>query len=246
LRLHSQRREETPWRETQLSDISEKALKEEAMTKLLATLAIVALVAMPAMAREYVPWTGSLGGDNAGRADVVLEYDGGVDCIRGYGTSPGWTDLSVVNFQTPAGGPYTLAEAWYYVFGPNEKSAEIWAVGDLFAPPLGVGAEGIMWMPIGAAWPPGGWTVVDVTAYGITFYEGDLFGVGCDIFPDEGLGLADYLCDGIPGHSWAIYGGFWTDDTYEWGTDDCIRAGLNGPPSAADETTWGGVKALFK
>lgn len=215
------------------------------MKRLLATLAIVALFAAPAMAKDFIPWTGATADEPDQRADVVLEYDEGA-AIYGYGTSPGWTDLTVVNFEVPAGGPWDVAEAWYYVSGPLEKTAEVWVVGDLFAPPLGLALDGITWMPVGAAWPPGDWTIVDITGYGLTLAPGDLFGIGCDITPDEGIGLTYAYEDGNPGHTWAMYYGAWTDDTYSYDTDETIRAGLNGPPTATEETTWGGVKTLFQ
>ncbi len=216
------------------------------MKRLLVTLAIVALFAAPAMAKDFTPWTGATADEPDQRADVVLEYDGGLDYLYGFGSSPGWTDLTVVNFEAPAGGPWDVAEAWYYVSGPNEKTAEIWAVGDLFAPPLGLGFDGILWTPVGPDWPPGDWTIVDITGYGLTLNAGELFGIGCDIYPDEGIGLCYAAADGNPGHTWAMYYGYWTDDTYSYDTDETIRTGLNGPPTAVDETTWGGVKALFQ
>jgi len=216
------------------------------MKKLLVSLAILALVASPALARDYTPWSGVPAGGSDAEADVVLEYDG--DLYYGYGTSPGWTDLTVVNFAAPSGGPWTLCEAIYYIIGPYPKAAQVWAVADLNTPPVLPIGETEMFLPASPGpWPPGGYTVVDVTAYGLVYNDGDLFGVGAAFDGlGDGIGLAYAFDDGNPGHSWAVYAGFWTDDTNNYGVDDGMRAGLCGGPTATEQTTWGGVKALYK
>jgi hypothetical protein len=215
------------------------------MKKLLTSLAILALVASPALAREYTPWAGVPTGGSDAEADVVLEYDG--DAYFGYGTSPNWTDLTVVNFAAPAGGPWTLCEWIGYVTGPNPKDAQVWAVGNLSSPPVLVIADTESFLPFGPGpWPPGGYSVVDITSYGLVYDAGDLFGIGTWFDGQgDGIGLAYAYDDANPGHSWAIYAGFWTDDTYGYGVDDGLRAGLCGGPTATEQTTWGGVKALY-
>lgn len=219
------------------------------MRTLILALAVLAM-STPVLARDMVVWSGSPGAPANQRADVVLEYDGWETIgFSGYGMSPDWTDYTAVNFETPAGGPYCLAEAQYYVFGPGAMPADIWSVADLFQPPTSMVATGISFSPAGTAWPPGAWSVGDVTGYGIILNAGDLFAVATDfaLFAQmSGIGLADAYADGNPGHSWAIWGGSWTDDTYGYGYDDGIRAGLNMGVSPVEQTTWGGVKALYR
>ncbi len=216
------------------------------MRNLLLVLAVLAM-AGPAMARDFVPWEGTPTGVSNSRSDLVLEYDG--ELWYGYGVSPNWTDYTVVNFETPAGGPYTLVEAQYYVFGPGDMLAEIWSIDALSSPPVGVSHTGETFMPVAGAWPPGAWSIGDVSAYGISLNSGDLFGIGTDYAfyaGTSGVGLADAFGDGNPGHSWVMYAGAWEDDTYVWDTDDGHRAGLNVGPTPADQTTWGGVKSLYR
>lgn len=219
------------------------------MRKVLLALAIIAMTA-PAMARDLVPWSGTPGTPMANRADVVLEYDGWETIgFASYGISPNWTDYTAVNFETPAGGPYSLAEAQYYVFGPAGMLADVWSVSDLFQPPVALIGTGLTFTPVAAAWPPAAFSVGDVSSYGIVLNEGDLFAVATDfaMFAGmSGIGLADAYADGNPGHSWAIWGGSWTDDTYGYGYDDGIRAGLNTGITPVESTTWGGVKALYR
>ncbi len=219
------------------------------MRNLLLVLAVLAM-ATPAMAKDYVAWSGTPGTGTDTRADVTLEYDGWeLIGFYGYGSSPGWTDYTVVNFETPAGGPFVLAEAQYYVFGPDNMPAEVWNVADLFQHPIDVMATGVSFVPMSAAWPPGAFDIVDITSYGIMLNEGDLFGIGTDfaIYAGlSGIGLADAYGDGNPGHSWAIWSGMWTDDTYGYATDDGIRAGLNEGVTPVEATTWGGVKGLYR
>jgi hypothetical protein len=216
------------------------------MKRVLAALGVMLILAVPAVAKEFVPWTPTGPGEVDTRADVVLEYDGGV--FISYGSSPNWTDYTVVNFEVPA-GDYIVCEVQYYVHGPVEKRAELWSVSDLFQPPVAVTHTGITWLPVGSTWPPGAFTVVDVTSYGANVTGGDLLGPGCEFYPYDGsgIGLADAYADGVPGHSWAIWQGSWTDDTYGYGEDDGIRLGLDdagGTPTEA--TTWGAVKDLYR
>jgi hypothetical protein len=213
------------------------------MKTALAALGVLAVIAAPSMARDFVPFTSSA--TSAARADVELSYEDGN--FYGYGTSPGWTDNTVVNFETPAGGPYVLSEALYYVFGSEMKPAEVWDVSALAAPPVSIVDASTTFTPAGGAWPPGSFTVVDVTSYGLTYDSGDLFGVGTTFNGlGDGIGLAYADADGNPGHSWAIYYGAWTDDTFGYNTDDGIRAGMDFAGSVpTDETTWSNVKGIF-
>jgi hypothetical protein len=219
------------------------------MRNLLLVLAVLSMAA-PAMARDNVHWSTAPGTPTAQRADVVLEYDGWELIGFGYyGMSPNWTDYTAVNFETPSGGPYCLAEAQYYVFGPGAMPADVWSVTDLFQPPVATIGTGITFTPVAAAWPPAAFSVGNVSGYGIVLNSGDLFAVGTDFAlyaQMSGIGLADAYGDGNPGHSWAIYAGAWTDDTYGYSFDDGIRAGLNQGISPVKMTTWGGVKALYR
>lgn len=216
------------------------------MKKFLTALALFALIATPAMAKDLVPWTGTVIGGGDVRADIVLEYDG--DLFVAYGASPGWTDYTCVNFEAPAGGPFSLDEFHFYGFGPDNMPVDVWEVADLFFPPISIITSGTF-LPGSAAWPPGGWDVADISGLGVTMNTGALFGLGTDFAMFQymsGIGLADAYGDGNPGHSWAIWSGMWTDDTYGYGYDSGIRAGLNGGGTPVEQTTWGGVKALYR
>lgn len=216
------------------------------MKKALLLVAVLALVAGPSLAREYTPYTGQYTPGSPRTADVELEYDG--DLWYGFGSSPDWTDESVVNFEAPEGGPFTVAEVRYYIIGTSDKWVHMWDSYDLWQPPLGGYIEGPMFSTSFTSWPPADWTTVDVTDMGMTVNTGDIIGPGMMFYgDDDAIGLADAFADGNPGHSWVIYAGGWEDDTYDWYTDDGIRLGLNyagGTP--VEETTWGAVKNLFK
>ena len=76
------------------------------MKKVLLSLAILGLLAAPAMARDFTSASSVGKAPEAGRADLVLEYDGlEQGALFGYGTSPGWLDECCNNFAAPAGGP---------------------------------------------------------------------------------------------------------------------------------------------
>jgi len=214
------------------------------MKTALAAFGVLAVLAAPTMAKDFVPFASSTS-TTAARADVELAYEDGV--YRGYGTSPGWTDNSVVNFEAPADGPWMLSEAIYYVIGSEMKPAEVWNIDALDAAPVSINDASTSFMPAGATWPPGVFSVVDVTGYGLTYNSGDLFGVGTTFNGlGDGIGLADADADGVLGHSWALYYGAWTDDTYAYNTDDAIRAGMDFAGSVpTEETTWSAVKDIF-
>ena len=214
------------------------------MKKVLVTVGALAIIAAPAIAKDSVPFS-TQAPASPSEVDVVLAYEEGN--YYAYGTSPGWTDNTVVNFEAPAGGPWALAEAIYYVMGAEMKPAEVWDISALSSPPVSIADDSITFMPAGTSWPPGAFTVVDVTGYGLSYNEGDLFGIGTTFngFGD-GIGLEYADQDGVFGHSWAIWYGSWTDDTYGYNVDDGIRAGLNGGGTPVESTTWGGVKATFK
>ncbi len=214
------------------------------MKKLLVLAAVLVLVA-PALAREFTPYEGSYPATEPSRADIELQYDG--ELWYGYGTSPDWTDESVVLFQAPAGGPFTAAEARYFVFGMAAKDVHLWNSASLWSAPSGY-TVGPSFNPNQPSFPPSGWTTVDLTGLCLTLETGAILGPGC-VFTGggDGIGLADAYGDGVPGHSWVMYGGGWEDDTYVWYTDDGIRLGLNyGGGSPTEETTWGTVKNLFR
>jgi hypothetical protein len=214
------------------------------MKTALAAFGALALVVAPSVAKDFVPFASSSPATQA-RADVELAYEDGT--FYGFGTSPNWTDNTVVNFEAPADGPWVLSEALYYVFGSEMKPAEVWALDELDMPPVSIIDDSISFTPAGTAWPPGAFTVVDVSAYGLTFNSGDLFGVGTTFNgASDGIGLSYADADGNPGHSWAIYYGEWTDDTFAYNTDDGIRAGMDFAGSVpTNETTWSNVKGIF-
>lgn len=214
------------------------------MKTALAAFGVLAVLAAPAMAKDFVPFASSTATSTA-RADVELSYDDGN--YYGYGTSPGWTDNSVVNFETPADGPWILSEAVYYVFGSEMKPAEVWDITALTSPPVSIVDASATYMPAGTAWPPGAFSVVDITGYGLTYNSGDLFGVGTTLNGlGDGIGLAYADIDGNPGHSWALYYGAWTDDTNNYNTDDAVRAGMDFAGTVpTEDATWSKVKNVF-
>jgi hypothetical protein len=217
------------------------------MKKLLVLLALAAILAPPALARDFTQYAGPYSTPTPGdRSDVELEYDG--DAWYGYGTSPNWTDESVVNFEAPAGGPFVVAEVRYYVIGTEEKAVHFWDSPDLNSPPAGSYVDGPLFSTAYSTWPPTDWTNVDVTGMAMVVNTGDIIAPGCVFYgTDDGIGLATYDADGNPGHSWVLYSGAWEDDTYVWQTDDGIRLGLNyGGGTPVQETTWGQVKSLFR
>lgn len=218
--------------------------------KLLVVAAAVVIASSPAMAKSFTSWS-SGPATSTYAADVVLEWDGGV--FYGYGTSPNWTDNTVVEFEAPAGGPWALTEAHYYMTGATARAAEVWNA-PLGPPPVSVAQNSIDFTPnSGGLWPPvNGWTIVDISSYGVQYNAGDTFGIGtvllgaADANGTDGLGLAYATDDANPGYSWALWQGAWTDDTNNYNTDDGIRAGLNmagGTPTV--ESSWSGIKGVY-
>lgn len=213
------------------------------MKKLFALLA-VGVIAGAATAKEAAIIGGEYTAPGGVRAsDIELEYDGGV--FYGYGTSPNWTDLTSVTFEVPAGGPYLLSEVRAFIIGTSTKTLEFWDGGGLFDPPgslIGLGAD---FSTPYSAWPPADWTTIALDLSSVN--SGDLVRPAIPFFGgDDGIGLAYANDDGNPGHSWAIYAGSWTDDTYAYGTDDGIRLGINGAGTPTEETSWGAVKNLYR
>jgi hypothetical protein len=214
------------------------------MNRVLLALLLVVLLAAPSFARQFTPYQGTYPTTTPSRSDVELEYDGGV--FYGYGTSPNWTDETAVIFMAPAGGPFTVAEVRYYAIGMNPHPVHFFASPDIWGPPTGTPTVGPNFTPGYSSWPPADWTNVDVTGMGMVANTGDIVVPALPLDGADGIGLAYAYDDGNPGHSWAVYGGMWTDDTYMYGTDDGIRLGLNNGAIPANETTWGSVKGMFR
>lgn len=215
------------------------------MKRVLMALALVALLAAPSLAREYVPYDGTVQAPSPSRADIELEWDGG--SFMNYGTSPNWTDETAVVFEAPAGGPFTVAEVRYYMFGTTSRPVHIWPIDDLWGIPYGTATDGPEFNPGYGSFPPADWTTVDVTGMGMVMDTGAVLAPGVTIISTDGIGLAYAYDDGNPGHSWSVWSGGWTDDTYGYGFDDGIRLGLNyGGGSPTEETTWGSVKGMFR
>jgi len=215
------------------------------MKRVLLALALVALLAAPGLARETIPYGGPTQAPSASRADIELEYDGGV--FSGYGTSPNWTDESCVVFEAPAGGPFAVAEVRYFVHGSSSRPVHFWPIDDLWGVPYGTPTAGPNFTPAYPSFPPADFTTVDVSGMGMTMNTGDVLAPGLPLYGDgDGIGLAYAYDDGNPGHSWAVWSGGWCDDTYGYGYDDGIRLGLNYGGIPANETTWGSVKGMFR
>jgi hypothetical protein len=204
------------------------------------------MLATPAIAREFTAYNGTYAPTTPTRADIELEYDGNM--FFGYGTSPGWTDETAVIFEAPAGGPFTVAEIRYYAIGTAMKPSHFFASADIWGPPFGDPVVGPQFATGYGSWPPADWTTVDVTGMGMMVNTGDIVVPALPLFgTGDGIGLAYAYDDMNPGHSWAIWGGGWADDTYMYGVDDGVRLGLNyGGGTPAGETTWGAVKGMFR
>jgi hypothetical protein len=217
------------------------------MNRVLLALLLVALLAAPSFARQFTPYQGSYPSTTPSRTPIELEYDGGV--FYGYGMSPNWTDETAVIFMAPAGGPFAVTDVRYYATGTTVHQVHFYASPDIWGPPTGSPTVGPNFTPVSAPpWPPADWTTVDVTGMGMTVDTGDIVAPAWSLLgTDAGIGLAYAYNDGNPGHSWAMYGGMWTDDTYGYGTDDGIRLGLDtAGPTPTEETTWGAVKGMFR
>ncbi len=218
------------------------------MKKLLLLLLLVLMVASPAISREAVKYNGTPVQDNPTRtSDIELEYDGGV--FVAYGMSPNWTDFTVVNFEIPDGGPFMANEIRYYCIGSMPVFSYFMDGGGLSDPPTNPLVQGPQFTPCcPAPFPPADWTTVNVAGLQFACNTGDIVRPGIELLgTDFGLGMAYAFDDGNPGHSWALWSGAWTDDTYGYGYDDGIRLGINiagGTPVQA--TTWGGVKNLYR
>lgn len=216
------------------------------MKQMLTILALAAVTAAPVSAREYTQFTGTPQPEPESVSDVVLEYDGGASYLLGFGGYYTWTQNTVVNFAAPAGGPWLLDEAQYYLYtygAGAPRPAEVWNISALGAAPVSVAENSINWSPPGA---PSGFQIVDISGYGLNYNAGDLFGVGTAINRGDAIALYYAFDDANPGFSWSYFYGTWYDDTNQYGIDDGIRAGVSGGPTPVLETTWGGVKSLYR
>jgi len=216
------------------------------MKKVLTVLALTAIVAGQVSAREIMPFSGTPQPDPESGSQIILEYDGGDAFFGGFGTYSGWSQLTVVNFEAPSGGPWVLDEAHYYLYNyagvSTDRPAEVWDVSALNAVPVGVAANSVNWAPLTF---PAGFSVVDISSYGLTYNDFDLFGVGTSLVAGDAIAVYYASADGNPGYSWSNWYGIWYNDTTDFDVDDGIRAGMTGGPTPTIETTWGGVKALY-
>lgn len=214
------------------------------MKKFVTALALTAVLAGSVSAREFTPFSGTPAPEPESGADVCLEYDGGASFFGGFGTYYGWSQNTVVHFAAPAGGPWTLSEAQYYFYGSGSRAADVYTnTAGLNSPPSSPTHSSVSWTPSPI---PVGFESVDVSSYGIVLNEGDLFGVGSVLFPSDFISVYYAFDDGNPGYSWSLFYGTWYNDTTDFSVDDGIRACLTGNVVPVEESTWGGVKSLYR
>jgi hypothetical protein len=214
------------------------------MKKLVTALALTAVIAGSVSAREFTPYSGTPAPEPESGSDVCLEYDGGADFLGAFGSYYSWSQNTVVHFAAPAGGPWTLNEAQYYFYGAGSRAADAYTnTTGLNDPPTVPTHSSISWTPSPF---PVGFESVDISGYGIVLNEGDLFGVGSALLPGDAISLFYAVEDGNPGYSWSVYYGTWYNDTADFNWDDGIRACLSGSVVPVEETTWGGVKSLYR
>ena len=214
------------------------------MKKLVTALALMAIIAGSVSAREFTPYSGTPAPEPGSRSDICLEYDGGANFFGGFGTYYGWSQNTVVHFTAPPGGPWTLTEAQYYFYGAGARSADVYTnTTGLDTAPTSPTNSGVMWTPSGF---PVGFETVDVSSYGVVLNEGDLFGVGSILLPSDLISVYYASADANPGHSWSNWYGTWYNDTIEFDVDDGVRACLTGNVVPVEESTWGGIKSLYR
>ena len=197
------------------------------MKKLLVLTALVALVAVPALAdRGAVRSDTPRIGYSQPRDAVELGYDD--DSFEGYGTSPDWSDETVMVAEVPAGGPYTLETVRFFGFGMTDRPVIFRAASDLVSPPGDILNQDIMFNFGVDAWEDALWVDVDVSSLGLVYNSGDFICAGMPLDGTDGIGLDDSCYQlGSCGVYWAMWGGAWGQDA-DYGYNDGIRFVITG------------------
>ena len=221
------------------------------MKKALILFAIIALIAGTAMADRGLTRSATpKQGNSQSRDAVELGYDD--DSFEGYGSSPDWTDETVMVVEVPAGGPYALETIRFFGFGLDDRPVVFRDVVDMVTEPGAVLDESVMFNWGVGTWDEALWVDVDVSSLGLIFDEGDLICAGTrflgdvdgDTVMDDGIGLDDScFYDGTCGVYWAMWSGAWGLDA-DFGYNDGIRFVLTGG-TATREISISGVKRLY-
>jgi len=221
------------------------------MKKALILFAILAFSATAVMAERGAIRLGAPKyGTSQPRDAVELGYDD--DSFEAFGSSPDWTDETLMVAEVPADGPYALETIRIFGFGLADRPIVSREVADLLSEPGVVLDESIMFNWGVGTWDEALWVDVDVTSLGLIYDEGDLICAGTrfygdvdgDTILDDGIGLDDSCYyDGTCGVYWAQYGGAWTLDT-DFGYNDGIRFLLTGG-TAIERISLSGVKRLY-
>ncbi len=213
------------------------------MKKALVLFAIFALVAGTALAdRGLTRAEFPRHGNSQNRDAVELGYDD--DTFEGYGTSPDWSDETIMVAEVPAGGPYALETIRFFGFGMTDRPVVFREILDLVTEPGAVIDNSIMFNFGVDVWENAQWVDVDVSSLGFIYDEGDLIGAGLTLDGTDGIGLDDScFYDGTCGTYWAYWNGTWGLDS-DYGYNDGIRFVLTGGTST-QEITLSGVKRLY-
>jgi len=221
------------------------------MKNAFALFAIFALIAGTALAdRALVRTQTPKYGNSQARDAVELGYDD--DSFEGFGSSPDWSDETLMVAEVPAGGPYALETVRFFGFGLSDRPVVFREVADMFSEPGAVLDESIQFNWGVGSWDEALWVDVDVSSLGLIYNEGDLICAGTrflgdldgDGNMDDGIGLDDScFYDGTCGVYWAFWSGLWGQDA-DYGYNDGIRFVLTGG-TATREVTLTGVKRLF-
>jgi len=213
------------------------------MKKAIILFALVALVAVPAMAREMVRTDAVSGPElTLGRADAELMYDDGT--FEGFGTSPDWTDITLGVFEAPTGGPWTLTTFRVFMFGLADHEVMMDDTADMVTPPAAPYGTGVFFNPGTADFASATWVDVDMTGLGLVYNAGDIIAIGTAFDGADGIGLDDSCAmAGTCGVYWAQWSGLWGLDS-DYGYNDGLRVVLTGP-TPNEEVTLSAVKSLY-
>jgi hypothetical protein len=225
------------------------------LRKLLFLAAVLAVVVPPALAetasKDGTPIEPNPGGTNDPspvRADWVYNTGGSEDFVPDLGGSDtGWGEWFITTVQNDAGTCLHITEFGFPCCGPPTGFFGwiLWYDVGGINPPTGPAESADEYgefTPVCTdpdTWPPTVYTYVDVSGVGIVVPAGNYFCFGYD---NTGMGGQTYY-NGV--QTWAWYGGMWDADEY-WGRTAILQVKANFGASATQETSWGGVKALFQ
>ena len=225
------------------------------MRKLLIALAVVAVVASPALAGVAYK-DGGIVRDNPGPANEPssIRYDwaynsgGYLDFVPDMGgSSDGWGEWFIVTVYNDSGLNLMLVEFGFPCAGPptEEYGWVVWLDMGGYVPPSGDAytaefhGEFTPVDPDPNTWPPTTYTYVDVSSKGIVIPPGTYFCFGYD---NTGMG-GQTAFNGVD--TWAWYSDMWDPDQ-SWGRTAILQVKANYFSSPVEHETWGAIKALYR